>query len=319
MSLARFVSKLGQWRRRLWRRGRRGSLGQEVDALYAFLHRLVHDLENPLPLASRQTREAFAHQWQTHKEGHFLLSDPWFKANVARILCEEELLLRPEWFPGREVLDAGCGNGRWSYGFAQLGCRLTAVDVNKVALDETRDALRTFSMPKELHVSALEDVGRLFAGRRFDLVFSWGVLHHCGNFVKALRDLAGLVKADGVLYLYLYGRESLDWARDLELFKQRLYYHTLPGPEAQRRFLLDLAGGDEKGIHNAHDIYAPLINRRLDWDIVRSQLRDLGFADVERTVDHSELFIRAFRAPRQHYEPWLLPAAKPPYWFQRAA
>ena len=63
-------------------------------------------------------------------EGGVLLSDPWFRENVTRILTEEELQIRPEWFAGKRVLDAGCGRGRWSYGFASLGTDVTSVDVN---------------------------------------------------------------------------------------------------------------------------------------------------------------------------------------------
>jgi 2-polyprenyl-3-methyl-5-hydroxy-6-metoxy-1,4-benzoquinol methylase len=294
-------------------------LREQVDTLYRFVYDLAHDLESPLTFGSRQTREAFSFQWQTYSQGQYLLSDPWFKENVTRILCEEELLLRPEWFRGKRVLDAGCGNGRWSYGLARLGCALTSVDVNEGAIEETRAALWELKVPKAFHVSPVERLTEVLPEKSYDLVFCWGVLHHCENFNEGLRQLARLVKDDGILYLYLYGRESMPYEGDVNLFKQRLRYNTLPSPEARYRFLLDMAKGDETGVHNQHDIYAPLINRRLEFGPLKEHLERLGFMDVRRTIAHTELFVRALKGSPSQYEPWLLPPKKAPYWFQHHA
>ena len=45
-----------------------------------------------------------------------------------------------DWFAGKSVLDAGCGNGRWSTAFARLGAQVTAIDrdPNIIAELETR-------------------------------------------------------------------------------------------------------------------------------------------------------------------------------------
>src|SRR5947208_2863477 len=174
-----------------------------------------------------QTRESFAYQWAHLSEGRYLLSDPWFKANVARILCEEEIQIKAEWFRGKDVLDAGCGNGRWTFGLAQLDAHVTAVDADPAAVEATRRALDEFSIRKEFHVAPLEVLSRHVPAKRYDLVFCWGVLHHCRSFTKALKEVCGFVKEGGLLYLYLYGRESMDPAADLELFKLRLRFHLM--------------------------------------------------------------------------------------------
>ncbi len=71
-------------------------------------------------------------------------------------------------------------------------------------------------------------------------------------------------------------------------------------------------------LHNQHDIYAPLVNRRLEYDYVKKAIEAQGFVDVTRTVDHTELFIRALKGDVDGYRTrWLLPRARPPYWFQR--
>ncbi len=291
-------------------------LRREVDDLYAFLHRLTHDLERPVGFTAAQTRDAFGEQWRDHPTGQYLLSDPWFRDQVDRILWQEELQLAPSWFAGRRVLDAGCGNGRWSYGFARLGADLTAVDANPSAVEATRAALEPFATPKRFVVSPLERLDAALGGESFDLVFCWGVLHHCGDFLAALDQVSARVASPGVLYLYLYGRESLPLPADIELFKKRVHYNMLADPEAKRRFLLDEAFGDPSRVHYVHDVLAPLVNRRFTFEEVRDLLRGRGFADVRRTIESTELFVRAIKGDPGAFRGVILPPRKPPYWFR---
>jgi 2-polyprenyl-3-methyl-5-hydroxy-6-metoxy-1,4-benzoquinol methylase len=299
------------------RRMGQGKLRREMDALYGLLYQIVHDLDASPSLAAVQTRAAFTKQWQHLKDGQYLLSDPWFKNNVARILSEQEIQIQPEWFAGKEVLDAGCGNGRWSYGLAKLGAHVTAVDASPVAIKETRDALAEFTTPRHFAVTPLENVASVVPeGKTFDLVFCWGVAHHCQRFSQVLDELTRLVKDGGLLYLYLYGRESLPFKQDLALFKERVAYNALPTEAEKYGFLLARAGGDHAKVHNLHDIYAPLINRRFTFDQVKDLLHERGLTRIERTIDHSELFIRCLKGSNAGLEQWLLPKATAPYWFQ---
>lgn len=294
---------------------------KEVDALYALLYRLIHDLDNSVDLSALQTKEAFSRQREDYREGQYLLTDPWFKENVDRIIACEEIQIKPEWFKGKEVLDAGCGNGRWAYGFAKLGANVTCVDINQSAIDETAAALSEFKdIRKTFVVSPLEEVGRKLEGKAFDLVFSWGVLHHCRSFNRSLGEIISLLNPEGVLYLYIYGRESLSLEDDLEFFKEKIAYNMLGSDEEKYRFLLKKAKGDRKLVHNLHDIYAPLVNRRLEYDYIVSFLQNSGFKDIVRTIDHTELFVRAFREKSsQYYGQWVLPKKNAPYWFQHHA
>lgn len=287
---------------------------REIDALYALLYRLTHDLDESVSLGAAQTQDAFATQWKDLPEGNYLLSDPWFRDNVARIISEEELQVRDAWFRGKDVLDAGCGNGRWSYGLAQLGANVTAVDVNHVAIDATKKALEGRG---DFRVTPLEDVASRFPSTRFDLVWCWGVLHHCRSFNRSLAQVASLVKPGGAIYLYLYGRESHPFPSDLELFKERVRFNSLATAEERLAFLRQKARGVEADVHVMHDLYAPLVNRRLDWPFVKDALEKHGFSGVDRTIDHTEIFVRAFRGePSADLRASLLPKKAPPYWFR---
>jgi len=289
---------------------------QEIDILYMLLYKLTHSLEDSIDVSAIQTKNAFENQWKNIKEGKYLLSDLWFKENVARILYEEEIQIKKEWFRGKNILDAGCGNGRWSYGFAQLGANITAVDINEVAIDETRKAIKDFKVKKEFYVSPLENLSNVIPFRKYDLVFCWGVLHHSKNFNKSLKEVIKFVKNGGILYIYLYGRESSSYNDDLEIFKERVKFNTLISEQEKYNFLLKKARGNRDIIHNLHDCYAPLINRRLDFDYVKNFLKYEEFEDIVRTIEHTELFIRAIKSnTKDYYRKWILPKKQSPYWF----
>lgn len=288
---------------------------EEVDALYRVLYQLVHDWDEALVLPGLQTQQAFAKQWTDLPSGYYLLSDPWFRSNVARILSEEEIQIKREWFRGKDILDAGCGNGRWAFGFAELGANVTAVDVNEEATEATRNALASFPVRKAFYVTPLESLSQHLGGQQYDLVFCWGVLHHCRSATRALAELIRHVKHGGLLYLYLYGRETMSLEEDLELFKLRLRFNLM-SPEAKHRFLYERAGGDEQLVHNLHDLYAPLINRRVEWAEIRRRLESAGLTQVTRTKQDTEVFVRAVNGSATEYEEkWFLPPRQPPYWF----
>jgi hypothetical protein len=143
-------------------------------------------------------------------------------------------------------------------------------------------------------------------------VFSFGVLHHTGDTHRALANVSRLVAEDGVLFAYLYGAQSVDWRKRLALLAGRAILAPLPFA-AKKTVLRRLMPG--RDVHQAFDLFSPVINDRYDQGRVERWLRDLGFSDVTRTLPHSELFLRAARASCSA-RPFLPPAA-PPFWFER--
>ena len=291
--------------------------GKDVDGLYKLLYNAVHDLEKPLKLAATQTKDTFSFQWEELSVGEYMITDPWFKENVARIVSEEEVLIKSEWFKGKKVLDAGCGGGRWSYGLSELGANVTCVDINESALDFTKDILKEFDTDKKFVQTPLEELDTVLNDEKFDLVWSWGVTHHCENFTKSFTNVANRVREGGVIYLYLYGRSRINYSRDIGLFKQRIRYNTLESWEEKRNFLLEKAKGDESQIHQLHDLFAPLINRRFYKDEIAKMLTDLGFNSIEETLVTGEVRLKAIKGEDVlgYKESFLNKVDKDKHWF----
>ena len=105
-----------------------------------------------------------------------------------------------EFFRGKKVLDAGCGNGRFAYYAARYGAELWAIDLGPavdVAKENTRNAGDVQVIQADLHQPP-------FAPETFDFIYSIGVLHHLPQPETAFRNLLSYLKPSGEIQIYLY-------------------------------------------------------------------------------------------------------------------
>jgi 2-polyprenyl-6-hydroxyphenyl methylase/3-demethylubiquinone-9 3-methyltransferase len=108
-------------------------------------------------------------------------------------------------------LDIGFGQGLALFLAAEAGAEVYGIDVDPVCLNALRATHRFFpsiEIPKVDVASILDDdfVRAQQAMGGFDVVHSWGVLHHTGNMAKAFRNAAALVKPEGFLLISIYNR-----------------------------------------------------------------------------------------------------------------
>lgn len=100
----------------------------------------------------------------------------------------------------QNVLDLGCGSGRWSMYLAKHVGFVEAVDPSAACLVARRN---TASFPN-VRVSQASASTLPFPDDSFDLAICLGVLHHVPNTAQALLDLTSKIKPGGTLLLYLY-------------------------------------------------------------------------------------------------------------------
>jgi SAM-dependent methyltransferase len=110
---------------------------------------------------------------------------------------------------GLSFLDIGCGSGVHALGALNLGCeRLVAFDYDPDSVQTTRSVLeRSERRNWALHQGSILDRAFVSSLGTFDVVYSWGVLHHTGNVWEALENAVSCVSPGGYLYIALYERE----------------------------------------------------------------------------------------------------------------
>jgi tetratricopeptide (TPR) repeat protein/SAM-dependent methyltransferase len=138
------------------------------------------------------------------------------------------------------ILIAGCGTGIHTMNVLHTyrNARLTAVDLSRRSLCYGQRKLREYGVDGvALLQGDILDLDQL--NERFDLIESFGVLHHMEDPERGLRSLAGKMKVDGILFLGLYSelaRASIVECR--KLAAEFGYPETLAGLRAARRELM---------------------------------------------------------------------------------
>jgi len=113
---------------------------------------------------------------------------------------------------GKTFLDIGCGSGLFSIAAARLGARqVVGIDVDPMSVETSQINAARWLENKDsvsfLHGSAL-DAAQMDALGSFDVVYSWGVLHHTGNMERSIENTVRRVKPDGLLMIAIYNRHS---------------------------------------------------------------------------------------------------------------
>jgi 2-polyprenyl-6-hydroxyphenyl methylase/3-demethylubiquinone-9 3-methyltransferase len=117
----------------------------------------------------------------------------------------------------RTFLDIGCGSGLHSLAALRLGAKeIMAIDIDTRSVSTTRILLEKFWPGSNQSVRKVDvlDLEAKPLGE-FDIVYSWGVLHHTGDMRRAIRIAAQHVKLGGLFAVALYGktRYCRIWAR----------------------------------------------------------------------------------------------------------
>src|SRR2546425_2087505 len=109
---------------------------------------------------------------------------------------------------GKRFVDIGCGSGLFSLAAVRLGASVHSFDYDPHSVACTAELKRRYFPDSErwivergsvLDKKYMEQLGQ------FDVVYSWGVLHHTGNMWQALANIVPLVgKPDGKLFIAIY-------------------------------------------------------------------------------------------------------------------
>jgi 2-polyprenyl-6-hydroxyphenyl methylase/3-demethylubiquinone-9 3-methyltransferase len=133
--------------------------------------------------------------------------------------------LFPECLAGRTFLDIGCGSGLHSLAALSLGAAtVLATDIDENSVSATHDLLEKYSPNGkwETRIISVFDASPGDLGT-FDVVYSWGVLHHTGDMWNAIEKATTFVKPGGQLAIAIYAKTPLDFMWKVE---KRIYAYS---------------------------------------------------------------------------------------------
>ena len=153
-----------------------------------------------------------------------LYTSLWSVLDRNALLEESSLLLRKRMSQelleqnvrGKDVLDMGCGSGRYSIALALAGAkRVVGLDLERKAFS----AAERWCRDNDLAVDFVEgNFHRLpFPDSSFDFVFCNGVLHHSSSIKRGLEELFRVLKTSASAFLYLYAAGGIFWYTRLAL------------------------------------------------------------------------------------------------------
>jgi SAM-dependent methyltransferase len=105
-------------------------------------------------------------------------------------------------FPGKTLLDIGCGPGWLTVQYARGGAKVTAIDLTSKAVELTRAHLLHYGLGATVEQANAEQLP--FQDDAFDVVVSSGVLHHTPDTQRAFREAYRVLKPGGIAKITLY-------------------------------------------------------------------------------------------------------------------
>ena len=111
------------------------------------------------------------------------------------------------WY-GKKVLEIGCGIGTDTMEFARNGAEVTAVDLSEWSLKVAKKRAKIYGTKvRFIHANA-ENPLEMLKGETFDLIYSFGVIHHTPKPWELLKSIRPLMHDDSVLKIMLYHKYS---------------------------------------------------------------------------------------------------------------
>src|SRR2546426_6850576 len=143
-------------------------------------------------------------------------------------------MLEVEDLRGKSFLDIGSGSGLFSLAATRLGAsRVHSFDYDPQSVACTRELKRRYSPDSDcwtIEEGSVLDAAYLTGLGQFDIIYSWGVLHHTGNLWQALENLVPLCAAQGMLALAIYndqGGTSRRWRTVKHLYNKSPVWRML--------------------------------------------------------------------------------------------
>jgi ubiquinone/menaquinone biosynthesis C-methylase UbiE len=113
-------------------------------------------------------------------------------------------------YKNKDVLEVGCGIGTDTINFLRNGAKLTTMDLSEKSLELTKKRVKLFNFKNKVKFinGNAENLLSLVDNKKYDLIYSFGVIHHTSNPEKCIENFSKLLKPNGELKIMVYNRHS---------------------------------------------------------------------------------------------------------------
>ena len=159
------------------------------------------------------------HQAEVDEGQRFQFGKNW--ARFLSVLDEDRIreaerslcgMLGVDRLDGKSFIDVGSGSGLFSLAAYRLGATVYSFDYDPQSVATTAELRRRYAVEdRRWHVEtgSVLDPDYLASLGQFDIVYSWGVLHHTGDMWRAVENVVPLVAPGGQLFIALYNDQGL--------------------------------------------------------------------------------------------------------------
>lgn len=159
----------------------------------------------------KNVRFEFGENWSNYSE---LITNEKISASRKRL----NHFLQPQEIKGKSFLDIGCGSGIHSVAaLLSEADPVVAIDYDIKSVETAQQVIKSNWQNKNYSVFQGDILDsklclcKQLSNKKFDIVYSWGVLHHTGNLPMALKKASAFTDANGYFLFSVYGWTKFCW------------------------------------------------------------------------------------------------------------